>query len=175
MARSRRGRFRGRDGALCGFIARTVAGQDPGHDRYARHRLACNGRAVPLHPTGTNGEFVASAVRFRAWQPPGCLHPTIGVHATPVDCSGSSWTAWNNRSIGGYVSSPVSHAGGLSRNTLPVNAYTKPRACLTSPASSNSPHARSDKSFAALEKCQSRVPCSLLDLRCAPGGKWQKE
>jgi uncharacterized protein (DUF2126 family) len=35
---------------------------------------------LPLHPTGTVGEYVAG-VRYRAWQPPRCLHPTIGVHA----------------------------------------------------------------------------------------------
>src|SRR5690606_28848330 len=45
-----------------------------------RHVLTCNGRALPLQPTGTVGEFVAG-VRYRAWQPPSCLHPTIGVHA----------------------------------------------------------------------------------------------
>ena len=39
--------------------------------------------AVPLHPTGTNGEFVAG-VRYRAWQPPSALHPTIGIHAPLV-------------------------------------------------------------------------------------------
>ncbi len=44
-----------------------------------RHVVTCNGRRVPLHPTGTNGEFVAG-VRYRAWQPPNCLHPTIGIH-----------------------------------------------------------------------------------------------
>ncbi len=35
----------------------------------SRHRVACNGHPVPLHPTGMEGEYVAG-VRFRAWQPP---------------------------------------------------------------------------------------------------------
>ena len=35
----------------------------------------------PAHPTGTLGEYVAG-VRYRAWQPPCCLHPTI-----PVACA----------------------------------------------------------------------------------------
>src|SRR5690606_14569788 len=47
-----------------------------------RYALACNGRRVPLQPTGVAGEYVA-AVRYRAWQPPSCLHPTIAVH-TPL-------------------------------------------------------------------------------------------
>ncbi|HEY5808326.1 MAG TPA: transglutaminase family protein, partial [Povalibacter sp.] len=46
-------------------------------DRYA---LACNGRGIPLRPTGQVGEFVAG-VRYRAWQPPSALHPMIGPHA----------------------------------------------------------------------------------------------
>src|ERR1700720_764779 len=52
-----------------------VSGLAP--DRYA---ITCNGRRVPLRPTGRVGEFVAG-VRYRAWQPPNALHPTIGVHA----------------------------------------------------------------------------------------------
>ena len=48
-------------------------------ERYASPATAA---ALPLHPTGTHGEFVAG-VRYRAWQPPRCLHPTIPVH-TPL-------------------------------------------------------------------------------------------
>ncbi len=48
-----------------------------------RYVIACNGCRVPLHATGTEGEYVAG-VRFRAWKPPSALHPTIGIHAPLV-------------------------------------------------------------------------------------------
>ena len=43
-----------------------------------RHVLTVNGVTLPLHPTGTVGEFVAG-VRYRAWWLPSNLHPSIGV------------------------------------------------------------------------------------------------
>jgi uncharacterized protein (DUF2126 family) len=83
-----------------------------------RHAVTCNGRALPLHPTGTNGEYVAG-VRFRAWQPPSCLHPTIGVHS-PLTFD--LVDTWQRRSLGG-CRYHVTHPGGRSYSSFPVNAF----------------------------------------------------
>lgn len=82
-----------------------------------RHIITCNGRRIPLHPTGTNGEFVAG-IRYRAWQPPSCLHPTIPVH-TPLVFD--ILDTWNQRSIGG-CRYHVAHPGGIAHEDFPVNA-----------------------------------------------------
>jgi uncharacterized protein (DUF2126 family)/transglutaminase-like putative cysteine protease len=82
-----------------------------------RYLLLCNQRRMPLQPTGQNGQFVAG-VRYRAWQPPSCLHPTIGVHA-PLHFD--IFDKWSGRSLAGCTYHVV-HPGGRSAEDRPVNA-----------------------------------------------------
>ncbi len=83
-----------------------------------RHALLVNGHTLPLQAVGGEGAQVG-AVRYRAWQPTSCLHPTIGVHAPlTVDLVDT----WNGRSIAG-CQYHVSHPGGLSHEAFPINDY----------------------------------------------------
>lgn len=89
--------------------------QDFNEDRYV---VTCNGVQVPLTKTDIEGEFV-SGLRYKAWQPWSALHPTIKVD-TPLTFD--IIDKWNTRSIGGF-NYFVSHPGGRSYDTFPVNSY----------------------------------------------------
>ena len=82
-----------------------------------RYVLTCNGIKIPLTYTGKEGEYV-SGIRYKAWNPWSSLHPTIGVDAPLVF---DLLDKWNQRSIGGCTYF-VSHPGGLSYDTFPVNS-----------------------------------------------------
>ena len=84
----------------------------------SRYILLCNGFRVPLTDTSVKGEYVCG-VRYRAWQPPSALHPTIGVDA-PLTFD--IVDTWNNRSVGGCTYY-VSHPGGRSYDSFPVNSF----------------------------------------------------
>lgn len=87
----------------------------PVGDRYA---VTVNGWKVPLRCTGVADEHVAG-VRFRAWQPPHCLQPTIAVHHPLrfdlVD-------TWGQRSLGG-CSYHVWHPEGRAYDEPPLTAF----------------------------------------------------
>lgn len=91
----------------------TLRGAIPG-----RHLVGANGARVPLHPTGTRGEYVAG-VRFRAWQLPSQMHPTVGIHA-PLQLS--LIDEWSSRALGGCTLH-VGHPGGRAYDRFPVNSY----------------------------------------------------
>ena len=91
-----------------------VTVHDMAGDRYI---ATCNGRMLPLQPTGVRGSYVAG-VRFKAWRQPASLHPTIKEHPPLIfDIVDTE----NRRSIAGCTYH-VAHPGGRNYETFPVNA-----------------------------------------------------
>jgi uncharacterized protein (DUF2126 family)/transglutaminase-like putative cysteine protease len=84
----------------------------------SRYRLLCNGHPLPMHPTGTSGQYVAG-IRYRAWQPPRCLHPTIGIHH-PLTFE--LYDSHQSLSVGGCTYHVVD-PGGRGTERFPINSF----------------------------------------------------
>ncbi|TAL50287.1 MAG: transglutaminase family protein [Methylovulum sp.] len=120
-----------------------------------RYVLACNGRRLPMRATKRQGEYVAG-LRYRAWQPPSALHPTISPHVPLVF---DVIDTWNGHAVGGCTYH-VAHPGGRSYDAFPVNSFEAEARRITRfwdyghtpgvvirPPLSASPSAPSDKAF----------------------------
>ena len=87
-----------------------------GADRQ-RHVIVCNGHPVPMLATD-NPDVLVGGIRYRAWQPPSALHPTITVD-TPLRFELLDIATGTSR---GGCTYHVSHPGGRAYDTPPVNA-----------------------------------------------------
>ncbi len=87
-----------------------------GADRQ-RYVVTVNGYPIPLVATD-NPDVQVGGVRFRAWQPPSALHPTITVDG-PLRFELVDMASGTSR---GGCTYHVSHPGGRSYDSPPVNA-----------------------------------------------------
>ena len=87
-----------------------------GADRH-RYVVTANGYPIPLLATD-NPDVQVGGVRFRAWQPPSSLHPTITVDG-PLRFELVDTVTGASR---GGCTYHVSHPGGLAYDNPPVNA-----------------------------------------------------
>ena len=87
-----------------------------GADRH-RYLVTCNGYPVPLLATD-NPDVHVGGVRFRAWQPPSALHPTITVDG-PLQFELIDLTTSTSR---GGCTYHIAHPGGRAYDEPPVNA-----------------------------------------------------
>ncbi|MCB1290586.1 DUF2126 domain-containing protein [Mycolicibacterium sp.] len=87
-----------------------------GADRQ-RHIVTCNGHPIPMLGTD-NPDVQVAGVRYRAWQPPSALHPTLTVD-TPLRFELVDIGTGTSR---GGCTYHVSHPGGRAYDAPPVNA-----------------------------------------------------
>jgi uncharacterized protein (DUF2126 family)/transglutaminase-like putative cysteine protease len=113
----------------------------------SRYAVSCNGRSVPLHPSGTPDEAIAG-IRYRARRLSTALHPTIPVH-TPLTFD--LIDTWKERSVGRCVyyasqpdgtlhtSRPVDAAEARERRLRRFVITTPPTHIVTTPPLENNP------------------------------------
>ena len=89
-----------------------------GADRH-RYVVTCNGYPVPLLATD-NPDIHVGGVRYKAWQPPSALHPTITTDV-PLQFELIDLTSGTSR---GGCTYHVTHPGGMAYEEPPVNAVT---------------------------------------------------
>ena len=124
-----------------------------------RYFITVGGRRIPLRGTGVLGEYVGG-VRYRAWQPPNCLHPTIGVH-TPLIFD--LYDSWNRRAVAGCTYH-VAHPAGRNYDTFPINSYEAESRRL----SRFLPYGHTTSGYwPPIESANPQYPCTL-DLRRPP-------
>ncbi|HSH09133.1 MAG TPA: transglutaminase family protein, partial [Oceanipulchritudo sp.] len=82
-----------------------------------RFSVLCNGRPLPLVPTGRAGEYIC-AVRFRAWQPASCLHPTLKPDVPLVFDLVDEWS----QTVVAGCTYHVGHPGGRNYEQFPINS-----------------------------------------------------
>ncbi len=82
-----------------------------------RYKVLCNLVALPLQYSSEEKLHV-TGIRYKAWNPPSSLHPTIEPDAPLVF---DIYDSWNQRSVGGCTYY-VAHPGGRSYDTNPVNS-----------------------------------------------------
>ncbi|OBI93174.1 DUF2126 domain-containing protein [Mycobacterium asiaticum] len=87
-----------------------------GADRH-RYAVTCNGYPVPLLATD-NPDIHVGGVRFKAWQPPSALHPTISTDV-PLQFELIDLTTGTSR---GGCTYHVAHPGGRAYDQPPINA-----------------------------------------------------
>ncbi|MET0475391.1 MAG: transglutaminase family protein [Mycobacterium sp.] len=87
-----------------------------GADRH-RYIVTANGYPIPLLAT-SNSDVQVGGVRYRAWQPPSALHPTITVDS-PLRFELIDTATGTSR---GGCTYHVSHPGGRSYDNPPINA-----------------------------------------------------
>jgi len=87
-----------------------------GADRH-RYVVTCNGYPVPLLATD-NADIHVGGVRYKAWQPPSALHPTITIDV-PLQFELIDLSTGTSR---GGCTYHVVHPGGRAYDEPPVNA-----------------------------------------------------